>query len=153
MPTLTIQLFGAPQAAIDGNPLITDTRKAIALLAYLAVTRQPQTRDALATLLWPELDQSKARAALRRTLSVLSAAGPLPWLRVEREQVALINDADLICDVHRFAACVAACPPDERLPCADCRATLETAAALYHGDFLAGFTLRDSAAFDDWQFF
>jgi DNA-binding SARP family transcriptional activator len=150
---LTIRLFGAPQVAVDGRPLITDTRKAIALLAYLAVTRQPQTRDGLATLLWPELNQSKARAALRRTLSTLNAAGPLPWLRVEREQVTLFSDDSVFCDVHRFEQCAAACPPDDRAPCATCRPLLEEAAALYHGDFLAGFTLRDSAAFDDWPFF
>ena len=55
MSTLKLHLFGAPRAEIDGIPVVTDTRKAIALLAYLAVTRQPQTRDALATLFWPEL--------------------------------------------------------------------------------------------------
>jgi predicted ATPase/DNA-binding SARP family transcriptional activator len=153
VPVLTIQLFGAPQVAVDDRPLITDTRKAIALLAYLAVTRQPQTRDALATLLWPELNQSKARGALRRTLSALNAGGPLPWLRVEREQVTLLCDDGVFCDVHRFEHCVVACPPDDRAPCATCRPLLEEAAGLYHGDFLAGFTLRDSAAFDDWQFF
>ena len=38
------------------------------LLLYLAVTRQPQGRDALATLLWPDSDQREARANLRRTL-------------------------------------------------------------------------------------
>jgi DNA-binding SARP family transcriptional activator len=30
---------------------------------------------------------------------------------------------------------------------------LTKAAALYRSDFLAGFSLRDSAGFDDWQFF
>ena len=79
LSTLTLHLFGAPRAEIDGKPVVTDTRKAIALLAYLAVTRQPQTRDALATLFWPELDQTHARAALRRTLSALNAAAALPW--------------------------------------------------------------------------
>ena len=153
MSTLTIHLFGAPRAEIDGAPLVTDTRKAIALLAYLAVTRQAQTRDTLATLFWPELDQSRARAALRRTLSALKAAAPLPWLRVEREQVALVCNDTVDCDIHRFEHCIAACPPGEALPCAGCRGRLEEAARLYQEDFMAGFTLRDSAAFDDWQFF
>ena len=30
---------------------------------------------------------------------------------------------------------------------------LRRAADLYRGDFMAGFTLRDSANFDDWQFY
>ncbi len=153
LSTLTLHLFGAPRAEIDGKPVVTDTRKAIALLAYLAVTRQPQTRDALATLFWPELDQTHARAALRRTLSALNAAAALPWLHVEREQVTLAVDGDFDCDVHRFERCVAGCLPDGAVAADRCRPLLEEAAQLYHGDFLEGFTLRDSAAFDDWQFF
>lgn len=148
-----LYLFGAPRAELDSKPLVTDTRKAMALLAYLAVTRQPHTRDALATLLWPELDQTRARGALRRTLSTLHAAGARPWLQVEREQVALVVDDAFYCDVHAFERSVAACPPGESLPCARCRTLLGEAARLHQGGFLAGFTLRDSAAFDDWQFF
>ncbi len=90
---------------------------------------------------------------MRRTLSALKAAAPLPWLRVEREQVALVCDDTVDCDIHRFEHCIAACPPGEALPCAGCRGRLEEAARLYQDDFMAGFTLRDSAAFDDWQFF
>ena len=153
LPKLAIYLFGAPRVELDGKPLVTDTRKATALLAYLAVTRQAHTRDTLATLLWPELDQTRARAALRRTLSALNAAAALPWLHVEREQVALALDDDLYCDVHAFERCLADCPPTGAMPSEPCRAHLAEAAGIQHGDFLAGFTLRDSAAFDDWQFF
>jgi DNA-binding SARP family transcriptional activator len=35
----------------------------------------------------------------------------------------------------------------------DCLEHLEKATKLYNGDFLAGFTLRDSINFDDWQYF
>jgi len=64
---LSIALLGSPSVEVDGAPLEVDTRKAIALLAYLAVTGQAHGRDTLATLLWPEYDQEKARASLRRT--------------------------------------------------------------------------------------
>jgi DNA-binding SARP family transcriptional activator len=37
-------------------------------MAYLGVTRRKITRDALATLFWPEADQKTGRADLRRTL-------------------------------------------------------------------------------------
>ena len=37
--------------------------------------------------------------------------------------------------------------------CSACRPLLERAVSLYQDDFMAGFTLRDSPAFDDWQFF
>ena len=44
-------------------------------------------------------------------------------------------------------------PLADEADCTHCRPLLEQAADLYTDDFLAGFTLRDSAAFDDWQFF
>ena len=44
--------------------------KRAALLAYLAIARPRgfHRRDVLVALLWPELDQERARAALRHTL-------------------------------------------------------------------------------------
>ena len=60
-----------------------------ALIAYLAVTRQRHSRDALANLLWPEYDQVHARATLRRTLSALNKSLEGDWLRVDREMIGL----------------------------------------------------------------
>ena len=37
--------------------------------------------------------------------------------------------------------------------CPRCLEPLNAAVELYRDDFLAGFSLRDSAAFDEWQFF
>jgi hypothetical protein len=37
--------------------------------------------------------------------------------------------------------------------CEDCLANYKQAADLYNGDFLAGFSLRDSPEFDNWQYF
>ena len=37
--------------------------------------------------------------------------------------------------------------------CPACLPSLAEAAALYRDDFLTGFTLPDSPAFDEWQFF
>ncbi|MCB9160035.1 MAG: AAA family ATPase [Caldilineaceae bacterium] len=144
MSRLTIQLLGAPTIAVDGQPIETDTRKATALMAYLAMQPGVHTRDHLATLLWPDLDQTRARAALRRTLSALNRTPASAWLDVTRESLALRQDATVGIDAHRFRTLAA---PDAAL------AQLEDAAACYTGDFLAGFSLRDSPLFDDWQFF
>jgi hypothetical protein len=57
MPELTVSLLGPPRVERDGVPVEVDTRKAIALLAYLAVNGQGQNRDTLAGLLWPEYHQ------------------------------------------------------------------------------------------------
>src|SRR5262249_47551220 len=68
MSQIKLYLFGPPRLERDGRPIDIPLRKALALLVYLAVTRQAHSRDALATLFWPEKDQQAARANLRRTL-------------------------------------------------------------------------------------
>ena len=92
---LNIHLLGAPRIERDGSPVSPDTRKAIALLAYLVVTNEPQQRDRLAALLWPDSSQGHARAALRRTLSSLNKALGGRGLVVRRESIGLDED-DLI---------------------------------------------------------
>jgi DNA-binding SARP family transcriptional activator/Tfp pilus assembly protein PilF len=148
-------LLGAPRIEHDGEPIEVDTRKAVALVAYLAVTRGRHARDALAGLLWPEYNQTRARAALRRTLSALGRARAEGWLEVDRESVDL-DRSKLWVDVDRFRDLLAECRthghPDGEV-CPECLRPLSEAVALYRDDFLAGFALRDSAAFDDWQFF
>jgi predicted ATPase/DNA-binding SARP family transcriptional activator len=151
----TILLLGTPRIEHDGVPVEVDTRKAIALAAYLAVTKQSHTRDALAGLLWPEYNQSRARAALRRTLSSLGKARAEGWLRADRESVDLDDDTIWV-DVARFHDLLAECKEHghrESEVCPDCLLPLTEAVALYREDFMAGFSLRDSVAFDDWQFF
>ncbi|HEY4722066.1 MAG TPA: alpha/beta hydrolase, partial [Anaerolineae bacterium] len=59
---LQITLLGGVQIARDTVP-ITElaSAKAQALLAYLAITGRPHTRDALAGLLWGEMPDADAR--------------------------------------------------------------------------------------------
>jgi predicted ATPase/DNA-binding SARP family transcriptional activator len=151
-----ILLLGAPHIEHDGVPVEVDTRKAIALVAYLAVTQRGHTRDALAGLLWPEYNQTRARAALRRTLSSLGKARTEGWLRADREGVDLAHDAGIWVDVDQFHGLLAECRghghADSEV-CPECLPPLTGAATLYRDDFMAGFGLRDSVAFDDWQFF
>ena len=85
--SLAIRVLGPLEVLVDGAPIVVDTRKALAILALLAVERRPFARDELAALLWPEADDESARGALRRTLSVLRAALGDRWLRVDRSAV------------------------------------------------------------------
>jgi DNA-binding SARP family transcriptional activator len=152
-PTLTIRLLGPVRVLVRGEPLAVDTRKAIALLAYLAMTDRPASREALAALLWPDSGDQDARSALRRTLSVLNAAVGGVGLAIDRTSVTLSGDRVEV-DVRAFRAALARArdhghPPDEA--CRTCIAALEEAAALDRGDFMAGFALRDSDTFDEWQ--
>ena len=70
MSTLRIFSLGSPHVEFEGKIVEIKRRKAMALLAYLATMGDRQRRDTFATLLWPESDQSGARKALRRDLTV-----------------------------------------------------------------------------------
>src|SRR5260221_4527663 len=102
MPELQIHLFGAPLIKVDHVPVETGRPRAIALLAYLAVTNRPDTRDALATLLWSDYTEVNARAALRGVLNSLKAALGDTWLQSEREMIALRQDEYSWVDVSEF---------------------------------------------------
>ena len=143
MSSLEISLLGAPRIEVDGRGVALDTRKGVALLAYLAVTDRPHTRDALCALLWPDYDHEHARGALRRTLSALRKALGSDRLDAGREHVALVRDDRVQIDVDLFRSALAAGDPG----------SLDRAVELYGGDLLAGFSLRDSVNFDDWQYF
>src|ERR1700749_3840990 len=80
--------LGPPAGGRGGGVGRFDTRKATAVLALLAVHDHELSRERLAALLWPEADAARARASLRRTLSVTAAAAG-PGLRVTRAAVAL----------------------------------------------------------------
>lgn len=156
MSSLTLHLFGPPRIERDGILVNTDTRKAVALLAYLAITRLPHSRDALAALFWPDYDQPHARATLRRTLSALHKALAGEWLRIDRETIGLEQKERFWLDVDEFTANLAAYRAHHQRPeeaCASCLELLNRAIALYSDDFMAGFSLSDSAPFDDWQFY
>jgi DNA-binding SARP family transcriptional activator len=81
--------MGPVEVQRDGQPVPLPSRKASALLAYLAVAGQPQPRDALTTLLWPEAEPARARASLRQAVFALRQAGLAEWLEPEGEQLAL----------------------------------------------------------------
>ncbi|HZD02586.1 MAG TPA: AAA family ATPase [Actinomycetes bacterium] len=156
MTRLWLALLGPPQAELGGAPMQVDTRKAIALLAYLAVTRERHGRDQLAELLWPEHDSEHARAALRRTLSALNRAlaDDCPGMLLPDRASIGLDRRELELDVRRFEELLAACRAHGHAPervCDACVAPLTEAVALHRGEFMAGFVLRDAAGFEEWQ--
>jgi DNA-binding SARP family transcriptional activator len=154
MPDFHLYLFGAPRVERDGVPLAIERRKAIALLAYLAMHRHIYSRDVLAALFWPEADQPAARTNLRHTLVVLHQDLGADLLAVDRNTVALPARHDLRVDVEEFRALIVRCralatttdgvggmPLD----------LLYAAVTLYTDDFLAGFSLEACPDFEEWQ--
>ncbi|WP_328993435.1 AAA family ATPase [Kribbella sp. NBC_01245] len=134
---IEVSLLGPPRVERAGTLVAFDTRKAVALLAHLALADRPRPRDALADLLWPDNDIEHARGALRRTLSSLRTAIGPDSLETTRDHVRLIKSEGLYVDVDAFRSLVA-------------DGDLDTAVGLFRGEFLEGFGLRDAPDFEDW---
>src|SRR5687768_5350266 len=93
MTVLRLFLFGSPRIEYQGAVVQVERRKGLALAAYVALAERPQSRDTLAALLWPDLNQQHARAALRSTLPVLTTRFPQRWLAGDRITLRLNRDA------------------------------------------------------------
>lgn len=148
---LYLQLLGSPQLALAGRPVVSRTRKMLALVAYLALQGGRQSREHLADLFWPEADVEDARASLRTTLSyVRQALGSETdtYLVTTRDFVELQLAAPLELDVERLAEAqrLVRHSPDSRI----LRRQLEAAVALYHGPLLEGLSLPDAPDFEAW---
>jgi DNA-binding SARP family transcriptional activator len=161
MSQLQLSLLGEPIIKHAERALTFSTRKALALLVYLAVEGGMHTRKTLSEAFWPELDAEHGRAALRATLLELRkllerchAPGERAHLLVERDTLGLEQGSSLILDLSLVEAA------SKRVgrgvePLADqareaLLAQLEQTTRLARGPFLAGFTLRDAQFFDDW---
>ena len=143
MTQLYLRLFGrlAVSRAL-GDELAVPSRKAQALLAYLALNPDHwRTRAELAALLWSDRGEEQARHSLRQSILTLRHA------LEDNENTILVSEGDRIglntefveSDVSEFERVVA-----ERVPEA-----LMRGAALYTGDLLEGLDVK-SEGFDDW---
>ena len=102
---LSLDFFGPIEVRYDGEEIDITTRKALALLAYLAVTERAQSRQRLASLLWPEADQQRARTNLRGALWTLNQTPLERWVEATDEAVELRRE-DVDIDVVRFETLV-----------------------------------------------
>ena len=132
-----IALRGIPKG--DADALLSQS-KVVGLLAYLALSPRDafQRRDRIAGLLWPELDQAHARAALRKVVHIARGTlGESAILGRGDEELAF-NHEVIWCDT---AALVAALD----------RGYLGRAVELYADDgLMPGFYLTDCHDFDSW---
>ncbi|MCA9918909.1 MAG: tetratricopeptide repeat protein [Anaerolineales bacterium] len=145
---LEICLFGGAEIRRGDTPISGFvSSKAPALLAYLSVTARPHQRDALAALLWGEMTDADAKNNLRQTLSNLRKLLE-PYLLITRDAVQFDTTVPHSLDIAQFENHLhrarSAAPPARS-------AALQQAAALYRGDFLAGFYVRDAPEFEEWM--
>ena len=155
MESLKLYWLGHPLVELKGRVIKLETRKAVALFAYLSLHPGECQREILATMFWQEGNQQKALANLRRTLSSLNSSLP-GWIKADRESIALKRNGKLWMDVETFHQLLSHLkehrhPEDE--VCDECLSTLDEAVELYRGDFMEGLNLTDAPNFDDWQFF
>jgi DNA-binding SARP family transcriptional activator len=127
---LQLTLLGNLEVLHDGL-LVTDlrSRKALALLCYLAVTGRPHLRPLLVGLLWGEMPEALARNNLSKALTQLrQVVGH--HLIITRHEVAFDRERPYWLDVEAFEQGASALADIEGL---------QRAVELYGGDFLEGF--------------
>jgi DNA-binding SARP family transcriptional activator/Tol biopolymer transport system component len=113
--------------------------KRIGLLAYLCLARPHgfHRRDTLLGLFWPDSDQTRARASLRRALHVLRLSLGEDALPSRGDEEIAANSNLIWCDAGAF---------EERLAANKVVEALE----LYRGDLLPGFFLDELPSFERW---
>jgi DNA-binding SARP family transcriptional activator/predicted ATPase len=137
--SLSIRLLGSPQILRDQTQLTVSRRKSRALVYYLAARGTIVAREQLLALFWPDLERAAAQQTLRTTLHGLrKTLGPA--VSADDGTLRLAGEVDV--DTRVFEARLASSQTDP--------VGLKAALDLYRGDFLDGFSLPDSAAFDDW---
>jgi predicted ATPase/DNA-binding SARP family transcriptional activator len=134
----TLSLFGPVSIEESGQPIQgIRSRKAIALLAYVAVHNKPLSRSHLAEFFWPKEPEARGHANLRWVLNHLRSLLP-GALTIDRHSVIWGNG--MSCDLHLFRQNL------QR----NTHATLSAAAELYQGDLMDGFVLEGVPDFEMW---
>lgn len=126
------------------------SRKASALLIYLACTQRPQRRETLADLLWGDCAPQQAQSNLRTTLVHLrDRLGDC--LQSTEGQLSISPRHPCRVDTLELQRQLVRLLPNQRTlltqPTAE---QLEEALHLYQGDFLAGFHVQNAPYFEEW---
>ncbi|MEJ2210597.1 MAG: tetratricopeptide repeat protein [Anaerolineae bacterium] len=155
---LRLTLLGGLQIGQGGAPVSGFvSSKVQALLCYLAVTGRPHLRPALAGLLWGGMSEESANTNLRQALSNLNKLVG-EHLIVDRGSVALDLQSAVWLDVEVFERGIEGALRGDarrgagpaRRPTPQAIGALAETVALYRGEFLAGFHVRDALAFEEW---
>ena len=116
--------------------------KLVGLLAYLLLAGRDrggryQRRDNLVALLWPELDQTHARTALRKAVHAIRGSLGADVIVSRGDEELTVADSAMTCDAVEFVADIDA-------------GRLARAMDRYRGDLMPGFHLTGCAEFARW---
>lgn len=161
----TLSLLGTFELRADDKPISTHFRshKVRALLVYLALEGgRSHQRRLLASLLWPDYPEHtslknlrKALFLLRETLDQAFPQTSYLLLTVDRQTV-LLDPIQLNVDAVQFEQLLAEVRQHTHRhlqSCPECLTHLIAAESLYCDDLLPGFSLADSAPFEEWLLF
>ncbi len=155
--TLLISLFGLPIFRTKEEEIKLSRKKAMAIAAYLCVQRESHSRSRLASMFWPDLEESKSKAALRQNIALLKKSALGNFFQIDNQSMQFLAGDSVAIDVVDFQNSMIDFESrykDQDISCDQSAiALLEKALTLYSSDFLTGFMLGDTLDFDDWQFF
>jgi DNA-binding SARP family transcriptional activator len=135
-----LYLLGPVQIKYQGEPLSGfESRKALALLCYLAEQKKPVSRTQLTHLFWGDKAEQRGRSNLSRVLHNNAALLP-NCFDISRDTVEFKPTSTTFVDVHFFMEVT----QRPQLP-----ALLE-AAVSYRGSFMADILLKECPEFDAW---
>lgn len=153
-PVLDFRVFGSPRLLLNQREIPFRRRQPLAVIAILALSAHPCSRDELIYLLWPDAPQDTGRQRLRRVLSVIrQAVGPIAdqlLLRVGSGNHLLhVDQQECRVDAWTFLQLAqqahSAVTPD------NCR-LIEQALRLSAEPLLSGLEHDASAEFEQWVF-
>jgi DNA-binding SARP family transcriptional activator/predicted ATPase len=156
MPKLEIYLFGQPHIELDGNPVNLKSHKAIGMIAYLAILNKRLSREMLASIFWPQDDQSAASGSLRTTLWRINKSGLKEWFSIDRETVRINYSNNLNIDAVQFINLIEKSANHGHAPnitCNQCIPILEEIVTIYNTGFMQSYYINDSSAYEEWQLF
>ncbi len=152
MPLLELHLFGGLSIQLQHKPVMgLVSRKADALIAYLACNPHVYRREVLADLFWDDRSQIHAMGNLRVVLNSVRRE-LATQITITRQTISMPRTPQLWVDAVEFENYLAP------LLHATSNTTsallgLQKALNLYKGEFLAGFFLREAHQFEEWMLF
>ncbi len=135
MDRIYIHFFGTPMIYLNENRTSFPFKKAEALFYYLVIKKRA-LKDELSALFWPDVESEKARKNLRNSIyNIRNVLGKDVLLSPQKDFVALNPNMEIQADIQIFTL-----------------TNNEEALHLYKGEFLEGFSIKDSDLFDSWIF-
>lgn len=141
---LSLTLLGPVEVRLGKKKLTTfGSRKAQALLFYLAMNPGSCAREILAALLWPEMNDKKAKSNLRVAIASLKQQIG-PYLESTPSHIALNRQLPYTLDAESFQSSLLEALKQHNIE------KMRTAVTLYGGEFIQGFYLANAGPFEEW---